>query len=244
LNTALREVAKILGINHHDFEKEGAAQGSNGGGWTTLTQGSKAAADQLCATRGFTLEGLRLARDRGVLAFGTVCTAPCWVVTDRERVSAQARRLDGKWFPPFKSLAERKSHTLKGSRQGHVIGSADVGNYDFLLLVEGGPDVIAAHCFIAASEMAEKIGVLGIMGVVHPFPAKLARACAGKHVRVFGHADIAGQEAAARWRMVLRAKGVRRDVFTFHPPISDLNELLTNESHPDCAWVTKFAAAA
>ena len=229
-NVALHEMAKLLGLSNDD-QPTGIAR-------PFFLPGSKADAEALCEVRGFTMEGLRLARDRGILAFANVCTAHCWVVTDSERMLAQARRLDGRLFPSFESLAERKSHTIKGSKQGHVIGSGDIGGYDFLMLVEGGPDVIAAHCFIAMSGEAGKIGVLGILGAGHALPVSVAKACVGKRVRVFGHADVAGMEAANRWRLVLHAKGVRSDQFMFRPPISDLNDLLIHD--PGRATVTKF----
>lgn len=235
-NEAISELAKLLGVveERTDYHNNG---------WPFFAAGNKAQAEELCSLRGFSIEGLRLARERKMLVFASVCRETCWIVTDSERKLAQARRLDGRLFPAYERvLAERKAHTLKGSKQGHVLGSADVGKYDFLMLVEGGPDVIAAHCFISASAARERIGVLGILGASNSFPARLAKACAGKHVRVFGHADVAGQEAANRWRLILHAKGVRSDAFVFRPtpdfPVHDLNDLLVHDSGR--ATVTEF----
>ena len=241
-NIALHELARIAGIGNND---QNSSDKNNGGGkWPPFSLGTKIEAQVLCEIRGFTLDGLRLARDRGMLAFASVCRLPCWIVTDNERVLAQARRLDGRWFPPFKGLAERKSHTLRGSKQGHVLGVADVGKYDFLLLVEGGPDIVAAHCFIAMREAGERdrIGVLGILGASHGLPVKVARACKGKWVRVFDHADLAGKETAARWRMSLHATGVKTDMVSFEShngkQIFDLNDQLIHD--PTEALVTQF----
>jgi hypothetical protein len=44
--------------------------------------------------QGFSVDGLRLVRDRGLLRFGTVCGFRSWIITDVSGKLAQARRHD------------------------------------------------------------------------------------------------------------------------------------------------------
>jgi hypothetical protein len=248
-NTAVRELAAILGIDRD--RPDGESSGGRGvrESWPLFAPGTKADAEALSESRGFSVEGMRLARDRGLLVFARACGFNAWVITDKTRLLAQARRLDGKWFPAFNHVAARKSHTFKGSIQSHVLGSADLAGYDFVLLVEGGPDIIAAHCFIAAAHSESergRYGVVGVLGAANSLPAKVVKALRGKRVRIFGHRDPAGFEAASRWRAALQAKEIKSDLFSFRAAngdsdeISDLNDLLNNQCHPDRKWVTQF----
>ena len=72
--------------------------------------------------------------------------------------SAEARRIDRKPYPAIGSLGERKSHTLPGSSKSWPVGILPTGfeepwlkeHCHKILLVEGGPDYLAACQLIAA----------------------------------------------------------------------------------------------
>jgi hypothetical protein len=80
--------------------------------------GSMAELRAVALLRGLNPEALIIAAHRGLLSFGTVGGLACWLVLDQSRNVVQARRMDGKPFPAFEDVAERKAHTLRGSCQG------------------------------------------------------------------------------------------------------------------------------
>ena len=87
----------------------------------------------------------------GNVFFAEVCGHRSWVLTDQTRRCAEARRIDGKPFPAIGSLGERKAHTLKGSQKNWPVGLHGVNEHlresDWILLVEGTPDFLAALFF-------------------------------------------------------------------------------------------------
>ena len=118
--------------------------------------------------------GLQVAESRGLkitavefaavwlktVVFGRVCEQECWILTDNSNRSAEARRIDGKPFPAIRNLAERKSHSLRGSTKSWPVGLLPGGfeepwlrqHVKKILLVEGAPDYLAACQLLAESE--------------------------------------------------------------------------------------------
>jgi hypothetical protein len=169
---------------------------------------------QIARLRGLGPEGVQIAADRGLLRCGSVCGVACWLVLDRARRSAQARRLDGLPFMAAGGLGERKAHTLKGSSQAWPVGVLEAVSLPFIALVEGGPDMLAALHFAKAEGLADRVGVVAMLGASNKIPEEALHHFRGKRVRIFPHADRAGMEAARRWEKQLRRAGAVTDCFS------------------------------
>jgi hypothetical protein len=168
----------------------------------------------LADLRGFSLPAIGLASSMGVLRFGTVHHHPCWIVTDESRRVAEARRVDGKPFPAIGPLGERKAHTLAGSDKSWPVGlmprHSVPQHFRRIVIVEGGPDLLAAYHFLLEH------GVLDTLPV-----AMLGRSCKSLHtgalgifrersVKIYPHADAddGGLQAAQHWTDSLVDSGV------------------------------------
>jgi hypothetical protein len=94
------------------------------------------------------------------VVFARVCEQNAWILTDASRKCAEARRLDAKPFPAIGTLKERKSHALAGSRKSWPVGILPPAfdeswlkeHVHNIILVEGGPDYLAACQIIAAHD--------------------------------------------------------------------------------------------
>jgi hypothetical protein len=74
------------------------------------TDDLKRLADLRCLAR----EALEMASSAGVLRFATIKDHRAWIVTDRTRYLAEARRLDGR---PWAHIGNKKSYTLPGASE-------------------------------------------------------------------------------------------------------------------------------
>ena len=200
-----------------------------------MEPGTRAELEALARLRGIGLPGLVWASERGVLRFATLHGFRAWIVTDGEQVNAQARRLDGQ---PWAHI-DAKAWTLPGSWAAWPLGIREAADFLAIALCEGGPDFLAAHFFALfeqASHHAKRdvqSAPVGIMGAAHGIPADALPLFAGKRVRLFPHADEAGQKAAARWAEQLTSVGASVDAFSFTglrradgQPAKDLNDCL------------------
>ena len=61
------------------------------------------------------------------VVFARVCDHDCWILTDASQQCAEARRIDAKPFPAIGTLAERKSHSLRGSSKSWPVGILPLG---------------------------------------------------------------------------------------------------------------------
>lgn len=180
----------------------------------------------------------------GTLFFGTVHGFRCWILTDSRRLCAEARRMEGRPFPPLGTLGERKAHTLRGSMKswpvGLVVDRYDTAEFRALLAVEGSPDYLSALDFsLHAKADCLPIAFLGAgtARAIHPEALPLLR---GKRVRFYPHADKSGTAAVERWAEQLGAIGCALDGFSFEglrkrdgSPVKDLNDC--NAIHPEDA---------
>jgi hypothetical protein len=160
----------------------------------------------------------------GTLRFGTVCGFRSWIITDRRRLCAEARRLDGQAFPAIGALAARKAHTIRGSVKSWPVGLCvrgfAVSDFRAVLAVEGSPDYLAAlHFTLAAESDCLPIAFLGAgaAGAIHPEALALLR---GRRVRFYPHheASGAGGRAVEKWASQLEGEvdaydfaGLRRE---------------------------------
>jgi hypothetical protein len=182
--------------------------------------------ETLAALRGFTVETLKEAEACGLLLFAEWAGRVAWCVCDPGGRIAEGRRLDGKMWEAYKTLPARKCHAWGGGKDWPVNLEA-AARCDKLLLVEGGPDVLAALEIVRREGVAESVGVVGILGAGN---TRLDSAALpffrGKAVRLFPHADEAGRKAAKEWaRLLLDAGAARVDAF-------DLSGLMRADGEP------------
>jgi len=158
-----------------------------------------------------TFAGLELLTQRGLLWFGRVWDGgaehDAWIVTDSTRLNAQARRLDGR---PWQGIGGAKAKTLQGSQASWPVGLPESIPYPHIMLVEGGPDFLAALLSAWWGGHAGAIAPVMISGTGHTIPAAALPYFAGKPVTICTHADAdpaKGQAASQRWADQLREAG-------------------------------------
>jgi hypothetical protein len=183
-------------------------------------------------------EGLRLARERKLLfVCQDPCGARCWVITDDARRSAIKRKLDGQPFidrdPQTGLESQKKSKCWIGSQANWPIGIANAGPFPAIALCEGGPDFLSAFYLAWAGAVETLVAPVCMGGAscsIHPDALSRFR---GKRVRIFGHADQAGQQAVRKWAQQLRSVQAEVDDFDFSglvtgdgKPVTDLNDFV------------------
>ncbi len=193
-----------------------------------LNPGSRAEIVAVAQRRNLSFEGVSLAVRRGLLFFAASREYYAWIVTDRARVNAQARRIDGAFWEHI----EAKAWTLPGSRAAWPVGTQEASELPFVALVEGAPDLLAAHHYIARERRAADVGAIAMLGASNQIPEDALKLLAGKRVRLFPHADTAGRAAAVRWTRQLEQVGCTVDAFRFDGlyrgdglAVKDLNDL-------------------
>jgi hypothetical protein len=182
--------------------------------------------------------GLELAHYIGVLRFGMVCGFPSWIVTDSSNRAAEARRLDGEHFPQSGPIGERKAHTIKGSTKGWPVGllprmdGPQLANlrHTPLVVVEGGPDLLAAFCilaqFPASSNDVHPVAMLGTGATISDEALTLM---AGRPAVILAHGEKAGRDAASRWGEQLTSAGCSTRIRQL-PDSKDLNDMCLNRT--------------
>lgn len=180
---------------------------------------------RLAKLRGLRTEAIEMAVGLGLLHFCVWQGEPAWLITDGTRVNAQVRRMDGK---PW---GEVKAKTLPGSWAKWPIGMPT--DKPSVLLVEGGPDLLAA-CQLILDERGKDITapvcMFGSALEIYPLAVPLFR---GKRVTMVPHRDAAGEKARARWERQLT--GVVRSFSAMALPVDvkDLNDLLKYDDQPN-----------
>ena len=88
-----------------------------------LHRGTRNELRAVAEQRGLSLEGLALMNERGLLRFGSPRGCPSWIVTDREAVNAQARRMEGRLVG-----AHRRQESLHAPRQSGSMAHRRAGS--------------------------------------------------------------------------------------------------------------------
>ena len=187
-------------------------------------------ADLLCLStaRNLAPAALDLASKRGLLWFYDSSEGRAWLITDRARRNAQARRRDGlPW-----EWNGKKAWTLGGSCASWPIGLPESVTFPALAICEGGPDFLAAFHHAHASGLAERVAPVCLIGASLTIPGECLAAFTGKRVRIFVHDDAEGFAAAQRWAQQLRGVAALVDGFTLDGltridglPVKDLCDL-------------------
>lgn len=190
-----------------------------------LDIGTDAEIQQLAYLRKVSVAAIDISLADGLLRFGCFDGHRCWIITDSTGRNMQARRLDGK--PLTASGREIKAKTLPGSQASWPIGITEAQAYPCIVLVEGGPDVLAAFHFIVEQGMQTHVAVVGMMGAANRIPDDALMLFAGKRVRIIPDADQAGRDAAGRWYSQLVKTGATVDCFSLEglAGVKDLNDV-------------------
>ena len=109
-------------------------------GWPVFETPTQTEIEAIAKLRGLSSQAVSLAVGRGFLFCADSREGRTWVIADPLRVSAQARRLDGK---PWERLSGAKAWSLPGSVGIWPIGLREAWDYPAIALVEGGPDLLA-----------------------------------------------------------------------------------------------------
>jgi hypothetical protein len=235
---ACRELMRLAGTAHRaggshsnnhrrDDEKDKAAAARRAK-WPQFRAPSPLGIETVAKLRGLSVEGVSLAAERGLL-FTAAKTdhGPAWVITDSRRLNAQARRFDGRHWAHI----EDKAWTLPGSIGATPIGLNEARDFEKIIFVEGGPDLLAAFHLIWCSNGERDFGVVAMLGSAPRIPEGELAAFKGKRVRIFAHLDGAGLKAEGRWWRQLKEAGAIVDSFDFGElvrsdgqPVDDLND--------------------
>lgn len=150
----------------------------------------------MAALRGLGIEGLLLAQERGLLRFGVHWGRPAWFITDRTRKAVSARCLDGE---PWSD--DRKAVMVKGTHANWPVGIEEAAGYPNIALVEGGPDLLAAHHLFCFEECAKDWAAVAMLSASISIASEALALFKGKRVRIFYHDDPGkqGLVAALRW---------------------------------------------
>jgi hypothetical protein len=194
--------------------------------WLTFETPTSAEIEAIARLRGLSPEGVSLAVERGLLFCADSEEGRAWVLADSKRVNAQARRLDGKLWERI----DAKAWTLPGSVGNWPIALREALDFPAIVLVEGGPDLLAAFHLAWCSDAESYLGVIAMMGRPPILESVLPR-FAGKRVRIFADADEQGLEAEGRWWHQLESAGAKVDGYSFADflrsdgePVKDLND--------------------
>jgi hypothetical protein len=152
------------------------------------------------------------------LTFMWWCNHECWVLGDRSRRCVEARRIDREMFPATKTLEERKAHTFSGySDKSWPVGILPSGfeepwlteHVHKIMLVEGGPDYLAACQLIAESPETDFDNVLpaAIFGAGNDIAIDALTHFSARQITIVAHGEDAGQDAAARWAEQIKSAG-------------------------------------
>jgi hypothetical protein len=219
-----------------------------------LHKGSAGALTQLARLRSLGVEALQLASSRGLLWFCDLKDGSeavrAWVITDRARRNAQARRLDGeRWrhawdadarqWVQVESERRRKVRGFTGNQASWPVGIEEAQSFNRIAFVEGAPDLLAAFSLLLAEGREAAVAPVAVLGASNRIPDDVLALFAGKRVRMFPHADHAGQSAAANWEVQLRSVVASIDAFDLTglttmrgSAVKDLNDLTGID--PDC----------
>jgi hypothetical protein len=205
---AIRFVEDRLGIARPERKPEAA--GKPAAKLPALREGTADELRELSDRRGFVVEALRLAESRGFLRFCVLWGHAAWCVRDARGQLHEFRRLDGKRWPAYGRLPERKAHCV-GAGKAWPLGVMESAPLPKVAMVEGAPDFLAVFHFLLIEGKENIIAPVGVLGAAnHALAPEALAKFAGKTVWLYPHADDAGQKAARAWALGLRTAGAAR----------------------------------
>jgi hypothetical protein len=155
---------------------------------------------------------------------------PSWVVTDHTRNVAEFRRMDGgKYARADGSFI--KAWSTRG--KNWPVGCLQMGDKCAVMLVEGGPDMLAGFHFLRRFRMLDRVAVVCMLGASNSMREAARPLFKGKRVRIFVDADepkddenprkrkMPGQQACDRWTHELTEAGAAVASFCVGPVYDD-----------------------
>lgn len=160
-----------------------------------------------------------------------------WCAIDATRRVAEFRRLDNALYP-VRQGAGIKSWSTRG--KSWPLGASTMGKRCAVLLVEGGPDMLAGYHFLARHGMLDRVAVVCMLGAGNRMHEDSLPYFRGKRVRIMVDADplkdgvpvndadtsvraplkkrsMPGMEAAVRWTKQLTEAGAAVETFCVGP---------------------------
>jgi CHC2 zinc finger len=204
-----------------------------------LRCGSRIELGQVAKLRKLDAAAVCVAQQTGILRFGRVAGFDSWVVSDTAGVCAEARRIDGRLFPAWRSLSERKAHTIRGSKKAWPVGIQPATKNRSctgpIAMVEGGPDLLTAFHFALLQNRPDvlPVAMLGKGAGIRRFHPGAEQLLRSRRIRIFPHADSdgGGVQQALQWANHLAGLDCKVDFFVFNglrktdgSPIKDLND--------------------
>ena len=152
------------------------------------------------------------------LVFVRYYNTECWVLHDRSRRCIEARRVDRAKFPASANCDEHKSHTFSGyADKSWPVGIFAPGcedewlkeNVHKIMLVEGGPDYLAACQIIAESPATDFDNVLpvAILGASNDIADDALAHFSERETMIVAHGEDEGYNAADRWAEQIKSAG-------------------------------------
>jgi hypothetical protein len=147
---------------------------------------------------------------------------PSWCAIDQTRNVAEFRRLDNE---PYERLDGGKIKTWSTAGKSWPLGAMEVSDLKRVLLVEGGPDMLAAYHFLKIYRQTQKVAVVCMLGASNKIREDALAYFGGCRVRIMVDADLpkdspekgkrklVGAEAALRWTKQLSAAGAAVETF-------------------------------
>ncbi|MDB4143720.1 CHC2 zinc finger domain-containing protein [Akkermansiaceae bacterium] len=213
-----------------------------------LDHGDDQEIEALAKSRGIQPYAIKIALEIGTLRFAKVCGYRSWLLLDDSGKLAEARRVDGKPFDAIGKLPARKAHTLAGSSKawplGLILKNGPPEPGRAILLVEGGPDYLAAFDFLIRGKR-QGFQPVAMLGKSNSFPDDALAIMSGRRVRIYPHHDPGGggMDAAKGWFSQLTRAGCTVDGFSFEgltridgKPVTDLNDLLLADEVSRAVW--------
>jgi hypothetical protein len=181
--------------------------------------------------RGLDYAALVIAGRLGCLKCGQACGFRSWILTDPVGWIAEARRFGRLPYPATSELAERKAHTLRGSCKSWPVGlgvdRALIEKAALIVIVEGGPDLLAAWHFIYRTERWDVVPITILGRAIHGLHVDALTLLKGKRIKFFPHVD---PDDGALKQMELISEQLR--AIAFRPSYFDLTGLRTRGGKP------------
>lgn len=149
-------------------------------------------------------------------------THPSWVAVDETMNVAEFRRLDNE---KYQRMDGGLIKTWSTAGKSWPLGSTQVGDKKRVLLVEGGPDMLAAYHLLRIYRMLDKVSVVCMLGASNRIRGDALEHFEGCRVRIMVDADLpkddpvkhkrklVGVEAAQRWTNQLTTAGAAVEWF-------------------------------
>ena len=152
----------------------------------------------------------------------------CWAAIDETKNVAEFRRLDNGLHTKIDGSVKPKVWSTSG--KNWPLGAAQIGDRKRVLLVEGGPDMLAAYHFLRMwhtqrRPLLQDVAVVCMLGASNRIREEALQYFKGCRVRIMVDADtpkddeqkskrkLTGAEAAARWQEQLSGAGAPVETF-------------------------------